>query len=594
MSKIYQLFAAAFLLSSSVLTAQNIVSTAAQPQTHLLEGITGVNCYYCAQELAELKDLAQTHNFVFSQLHTSAFAQPQNGQIDFRNATADALGDLAAYDQLPAAMINRKNMGNLAQATGSLSVSLADWETALNSLGTANAAVNLGLDASLDLSNGQLNIVAESYYTADSPTDTNYLQVYILQDSVLSTQAGAADLNPNNLTAEGLYWQRNVLRMQLPLVSLTQTAATSFQADSFQLSLPDSFQGVALDFAQLRILALVSTAEQGEVLNAAEIRPRLTGPNPFASSIVQGQWAEPFNSICGSTASYQLLVKNLGTSYIDSLGVSYDLNLGQSSGSQQVVLQPSLAPGYSQIIVVEDIPGFLQANNSLELSISEINGLPNPNVNIVNDVINQAPSFQSDSAVGQLRVVFDNYPEDVSWELRDLSVDSLVLYGDSIDAVTASVVQDFDAVSGHCYEFIIQDAFGDGICCGYGLGYYTLEIGGLTIDSSGSFGAQGGLRFSWQMGPTAVEQLNNLSGKIYPNPSTGYLQLELNSEVATAAQLDVYNLLGQKVRPSSSLELYGGAQQLQINLEDLPNGSYQLIVRTATGQFSKLLLIQKP
>lgn len=594
MSKIYQLFAAAFLLSSSVLTAQNIVSTTAQPQTHLLEGITGVNCYYCAEELVEIRSLEPNYRFVYSQLHTSAFAQPQNGQLDFRNATADALGSLAAYNQLPAAMINRKNMGNLAQSAGSLALSLGNWEAALSQLDTVTAVVNLGLAADLDLSSRELNIVAESYYTADSPRDTNYLQLYILQDSVLSSQAGAADLDPSNLNAAGQYWQRNVLRMELPILTLSQTSASSFRADSFQLNLPDSFQGVALDFSQVRILGVLTESEQGAALNAAQIRPSFSSPDPLSTEIVMGQWAESFASLCGTTTSYELEIENLGSTPIDSLEISYDLNLGQNSGSQQLYFQPSLAPGYSQRVVVADIPDFLQANNNIELSISQINGQANPNVDYVNDVISQAPTFQSDSAVGQLRIVFDNYPEDVSWSLRDLSIDSLILYGDSIDAATVSVEQNFEAVSGHCYEFMIQDAFGDGICCGYGLGYSTLEIGGLTIDSSGSFGAQGGLRFRWQMGPTAVEQLLTLEGKIYPNPSAGFLQLELNSQEAGPAQLEVYNVLGQKARPSQSVDLFGGNQILPLELSDLPNGSYQLVLRTANAQFSKMLLIQQP
>ncbi|AFC24922.1 T9SS type A sorting domain-containing protein [Saprospira grandis] len=594
MSKIYQLFAAAFLLSSSVLTAQNIVSTTAQPQTHLLEGITGVNCYYCAEELVEIRSLEPNYRFVYSQLHTSAFAQPQNGQLDFRNATADALGSLAAYNQLPAAMINRKNMGNLAQSAGSLALSLGNWEAALSQLDTVTAVVNLGLAADLDLSSRELNIVAESYYTADSPRDTNYLQLYILQDSVLSSQAGAADLDPSNLNAAGEYWQRNVLRMELPLLTLSQTSASSFRADSFQLNLPDSFQGVALDFSQVRILGVLTESEQGAALNAAQIRPSFSSPDPLSTEIVMGQWAESFASLCGTTTSYELEIENLGSTPIDSLEISYDLNLGQNSGSQQLYFQPSLAPGYSQRVVVADIPDFLQANNNIELSISQINGQANPNVDYVNDVISQAPTFQSDSAQGQLRIVFDNYPEDVSWSLRDLSIDSLILYGDSIDAATVSVEQNFEAVSGHCYEFMIQDAFGDGICCGYGLGYSTLEIGGLTIDSSGSFGAQGGLRFRWQMGPTAVEQLLTLEGKIYPNPSAGFLQLELNSQEAGPAQLEVYNVLGQKARPSQSVDLFGGNQILPLELSDLPNGSYQLVLRTANAQFSKMLLIQQP
>ena len=45
--------------------------------------------------MVEIRNLEPNYRFAYSQLHSSAFAQPQSGQLDFWNAKADALGSLA-------------------------------------------------------------------------------------------------------------------------------------------------------------------------------------------------------------------------------------------------------------------------------------------------------------------------------------------------------------------------------------------------------------------------------------------------------------------------------------------------------------------
>jgi len=83
----------------------------------------------------------------------------------------------------------------------------------------------------------------------------------------------------------------------------------------------------------------------------------------------------------------------------------------------------------------------------------------------------------------------DNYPEETSWSITNASgatVASGGTYGSQPDGSNVTV----DAcLPDGCYDFTINDTYGDGICCGYGNGSYTVTSGGTTLASGGSFGS---------------------------------------------------------------------------------------------------------
>lgn len=87
-----------------------------------------------------------------------------------------------------------------------------------------------------------------------------------------------------------------------------------------------------------------------------------------------------------------------------------------------------------------------------------------------------------------LTIVLDNYPEETSWEILDGAtvVASGGTYGSQPDG---STVTETLCLPDGCYDFVISDVYGDGICCSYGNGSYTLTDGGSTLASGGSFGS---------------------------------------------------------------------------------------------------------
>jgi hypothetical protein len=87
-----------------------------------------------------------------------------------------------------------------------------------------------------------------------------------------------------------------------------------------------------------------------------------------------------------------------------------------------------------------------------------------------------------------LTITFDNYPEETSWEILDGAtvVASGGTYGSEPDGSTKVINV---TVADGCYDFVIYDSYGDGICCSYGSGSYNLSDSGGTLASGGSFGS---------------------------------------------------------------------------------------------------------
>ncbi len=87
-----------------------------------------------------------------------------------------------------------------------------------------------------------------------------------------------------------------------------------------------------------------------------------------------------------------------------------------------------------------------------------------------------------------LRLVLDNYGPETSWKLKDASGNVIESGGPYSKGVAGTIVRDTFCLADGCYKFEITDTYGDGICCNFGNGSYTLtNKDGQTIASGGNF-----------------------------------------------------------------------------------------------------------
>lgn len=78
-----------------------------------------------------------------------------------------------------------------------------------------------------------------------------------------------------------------------------------------------------------------------------------------------------------------------------------------------------------------------------------------------------------------VQIIPDNYPSETAWTLRDLNGNLLASGG----AVGDTVCAPFNS----CLIFEITDTYGDGICCNFGNGSYTLFVDGVMMATGGQF-----------------------------------------------------------------------------------------------------------
>ncbi len=86
-----------------------------------------------------------------------------------------------------------------------------------------------------------------------------------------------------------------------------------------------------------------------------------------------------------------------------------------------------------------------------------------------------------------LTIRFDNYPEETAWNIRN-SANTIVAsggtYGSQPDGSTLNIPL---CLPDGCYTLTFTDTYGDGICCSYGNGSYSLTGPSGTLASGGSF-----------------------------------------------------------------------------------------------------------
>lgn len=179
-----------------------------------------------------------------------------------------------------------------------------------------------------------------------------------------------------------------------------------------------------------------------------------------------------------------------------------------------------------------------------------------------------------------LSITFDNYPEETSWEIRDGStvVASGGTYGSQADGSTIN--ENIDLADG-CYDFVILDAYGDGICCSYGSGSYTLTSGGTTLASGGSFGSSETTNFCVGSGARAYARNTRTEGtapagfEVFPNPAKE--KITIYTGKMESPQYVIINATGRIWQQGKIT-----GNQSEINVSNLKSGFY--MVKVTDGQ----------
>jgi hypothetical protein len=281
-----------------------------------------------------------------------------------------------------------------------------------------------------------------------------------------------------------------------------------------------------------------------------------------------------------SSVAPSITLKNNGNLTLTSLSISYTLNGGASSGT--IPWTGTLAPSATTSVALPTL-NFANGANTLTVTSASPNG--SVDMNTINDSKTANWNVFLNGVTVTVDVVLDGYGSETRWEILDGTnvVYSGGPYSDNNNQMLIST--DVCLNAGSCYNFVIYDQFGDGICCAYGNGSYTVYGAGNTYAS----GAQFGFQESTQFCPVLSLEEEKLSRvRIYPNPTEGLLNVEWGKEGETEARIRVLDASGHVLS-----EQIAQAPLTQLDLRKQESGLYFVEISHEKGRSVHKISVKK-
>lgn len=555
-----------------------IVGTEVENRNVVLEEFTGIHCVYCpdGHRIAHELMMANPDDFFPINIHQGGYATPGAGEPDFRTPWGNAIAgqtDLAGY---PAGTINRHLFPGWQQGNGT-AMSRGTWDNAMNEVLAEESYVNVGAEASVNASTGELTVHVEVYYTGDSPEATNFINVALLQSNVEGPQTGGATYNPDFVLPNGNYSHQHMLRHLITGQwgeEITSTTTGSFIDLYYTYDVPAEYNEVLVNLADLDIIAFVTETTQ-EIESGTHATVMVSGLENAHDAGLVGVLAPEV--ICGNEVTPSAIIRNNGSENLNSLDIEYSVNGGDAMTYAWSGDLVSLA---TETVELEKITFTPQQTNEVNITVSAPNGQldEDPTNNTGSTTFGQPVST---SLTITLELMTDNYGSETSWEL--LNDAGEVVYQGSGYGNNSLTTEVFELEPGDCFAFIIYDQYGDGICCDYGNGYYTLtDSDGLVIFEGGDFGASETTEFNAVV--TAINEYSQANLNIYPNPASDLVNVVCDSRIKSVT---LSGLTGQVLQSKLVNDTY-----VQINTTNLNAGIYFIQVETEVATTTRRLVIE--
>lgn len=254
------------------------------------------------------------------------------------------------------------------------------------------------------------------------------------------------------------------------------------------------------------------------------------------------------SSSCTSTLSQRVALYNRGTSNLTSATISYNINGGTSTNFNWT---GNLAPNKYAII---DITIANPANGTLNMAISSVNGGNDQRATNNSISTNVAIATSNSIAFNQVNftLIGDRYGAETTWNLKNAAGTTLFSggpYTNLTSNTTQNLVnQNWTLNSNDCYTLTVNDSFGDGLCCQYGNGSYSIKSldGATTVVSGATFTDTESKSFGVNL--LSNQQFNGFQDIIlYPNPTKNLLNISLPTNFGLPTNYIIHNNLGQTI-----------------------------------------------
>ena len=541
--------------------SQTIVSTDSQNKKVILEEYTGIYCGYCPDGHSRAQALKNQYpdDVFLINIHTGGYAVPNPADPDFRTPFGDAIASQSNLTGYPSGSVNRQYFSSLA-SNGGTAMSRGNWSTAASQVLNQSAYVNVGVEATINVQNNELTVHVEGYYTGNSPQNTNYLNVVLTQNNTIGPQSGG-----------GMGSNYNHMHRLVHMITgqwgqvISSTSTGSFIDETFTYTIPSNYNGIDVLITELNVIAFITETQQ-EIISGAEYTPTFVGIEHSNDAAVMGLDDNLYDN-CGEIASPSVVVQNNGFDPITSLSIEYSINDGSS---ETYSWTGSIAPLEFTSIELPSI-GYSPSNtNSVNIIISDDD---NNNNNSNTFYFDQSNSYETSFVT--LNLLTDDYGSETTWNLKNANGFIVAQGGPYTNNFTASLEIGIPS-SNECYTFTINDSIGDGICCAYGIGSYSIsDDSGNEIFSGGEFSSTEATTF--RVGESlGLNSFTDENLKIFPNPSNGIFTVKTT---ITNSSYKIYNLVGQTIKSG-----FINNGENSIDIRNSKDGIYFLMIKSTNGE----------
>ena len=569
---------AMFLMLLTIgLNAQNFVQTTPTNRNAVLEEFTGSYCQYCPEGHMLAKELAATNPdkiFVVN-LHAGTYATS-----NFMTTDASAIYSGFVVNGFPSGLVNR---------TAEKSLSRNEWGANLQQQLGQVAECNVAGQVTIDKQTRKATVTVEVYYTSNSASETNYLNVIMLQDNIDSYQAGA-DANPSQIV-NGQYRHMHVFRDAITPSwgeAISPTTEGTLITKTYTYDIPQTI-GFNVNLEDVEFLAFVTEKYQGTatrpILNANKLHTLFVTNDDIHPSIVSLNVAA--NISCSNDKVIDVAVNNSGVKELTSLKFEVVVDNGEAMSR---TWEGSI-PKYETLNVELDV-NIPTGMHDIKVKIVEANGVKfeaSKDLTVNNEGWSEVKT-SSDVAEVTIELMQDKYGTQITWELIASDYSVLASGGpyENLKGSSATELHEIkvEIPAGECVKFVIRDSKKNGICCQYGEGYYRIldEKGNVALDGDGAFGEEASHVVSIvkveDEGIDGVEELTSF--RIYPNPVNDRLYIKAEVEIEEVVVYDIYG------RQQSTVN----SQQSIVDVSELNSGIYFVRIKTVDEVVTKRFIKQ--
>lgn len=189
-----------------------------------------------------------------------------------------------------------------------------------------------------------------------------------------------------------------------------------------------------------------------------------------------------------------------------------------------------------------------------------------------------------------VKVVTDQYGSDTEWYILDPKGNQIASGGPYEDQSSPGEYPQPDVnvtlTQFGCYQFIVTDVFGDGICCDYGEGIIKVDDqSGKNLITLNDYLTDDLDFFKVHIAGNVV--LNNSQISINPNPTNGLVNIKSNSNESITFEL--LNNIGQKI----NIKPVGNGNNWTLDMSNYANGSYFLRMSSGNATTVEKIVVLK-